>query len=113
MKLFVYGTLKRGLCRNRHLEGQIFLSLARTAPKYRMFNCGEYPGLVPSLDGLAIEGELWEISDECVRRLDVVEGAPDEYQRGAIELASPHELGAIAYFYQRPTAGLPECGPRW
>ena len=43
--LFVYGTLMRGECRERHLAGQEFVGAAQTAPGFRLYNVGEYPAL--------------------------------------------------------------------
>lgn len=113
--LFVYGTLKRGGCRAHHLRGQEFLGTARTAPKYRMYNCGEYPGLVEAEDGLPIEGELWRIDEACLKKLDEVEGVDAGlYRRGTIELGPPYENeAAIAYFYCPDVTDLPDCGARW
>ena len=74
MHLFVYGTLKRGQPRNRFLTRQTFIAPAVTRPLYRMFNVGEYPALVRHADGRAIQGELWDVDDGCVRTVDRVEG---------------------------------------
>lgn len=115
MKLFVYGTLKRGQSRFPHLAGQTFLGEARTAAKYRMYNVGQYPGLVEAADGLSIEGELWEIDVECLRQLDVVEGTEaGQYQRRNVELLPPfHDKDVITYFYARSVIDLPDCGAQW
>ncbi len=115
MRLFVYGTLKRGEPRHHHLSGQTFIALARTRPVYRLYNLGEYPGLVKRDDGLAIEGELWEVDDACLRRLDQVEGCDEGlYYRSLVELAPPHDgLPAVTYLYQKNVEGLAQCGTRW
>jgi len=115
MRLFVYGTLKRGEPRHRHLSGQAFVAPACTRPIYRLYNLGEYPGLVRRADGLAIEGELWEVDEACLRRLDRVEGCDEGlYFRTAVELAAPHDgWPAETYLYQKNVDGLSECGTRW
>ena len=74
MKLFIYGTLKRGHSRADAMNGQRFLGIAQTAPKYRMFDCGEYPGLVEADDGVSITGELWDVDQVCLNVLDELEG---------------------------------------
>jgi gamma-glutamylcyclotransferase (GGCT)/AIG2-like uncharacterized protein YtfP len=114
-KIFVYGTLKRGYCRASALSGQRFLGAAATAPAYRMFDCGSYPGLVESDEGLSIEGEVWEIDIECLQLLDDVEGvALNLYRRGRVKLLAPFDADHVqAYFYRRTTAGLSDCGPVW
>ena len=82
MQLFIYGTLKRGQSRAGALNRQRFLGNAQTAPKYRMFDCGEYPGLVEAEDGVSIAGELWEVDQACLDVLDELEGTNlDLFQR--------------------------------
>lgn len=111
--LFVYGTLKRGFCRESFLAGQMLLGEARTVPLYRMYNCGSYPGLREESPGLAIQGELWEVDAECFQRLDAEEGVDDGlYERRSIQLF-PHREGVEAYFYLRSVAGMPDCGDCW
>ncbi len=118
--LFVYGTLKRGFCRAHFLAGQSFLGEARTLPKYRMSNCGTYPGLKPGPnDGRSIVGEVWSVDDACLVRLDQEEGVAEGlYSRSPIELAHPlpESVAATlveAYFYGPSVAGFPDCGDRW
>jgi len=57
--LFVYGSLQRG-CRNHHLlAGQEFLHIARTVPRYRLYDRGSYPCLVEEPEhGVAVQGEV-------------------------------------------------------
>lgn len=115
MKIFVYGTLKRGHCRAHFLNGQQFLGFAQSAPNYRMVNCGEYPGLIPATDGLSIEGELWEVDATCLAALDREECLDvGLYARRTIELRSPHETMSVeAYYYLGDTRGMPDCGCCW
>lgn len=114
-RIFVYGTLKRGDCRHGALAGQKFLGDRRTAPRYRIYNVGTYPGLVDDASsGLSIQGELWEVDDVCLALLDEVEGvAEQQYQRRLIELDPREEVPAEAYFYLPNVAGYPDCGERW
>jgi gamma-glutamylcyclotransferase (GGCT)/AIG2-like uncharacterized protein YtfP len=113
--LFVYGTLMRGDCRHGALAGQIFLGEAQTLPRYRLYDVGTYPGLVEAAPGLVIEGELWDVDDACLARLDLVEGVPDGlYARRPVALTAPFEHArAQAYFFLESTTGLTDCGPRW
>ncbi|MEW4528969.1 gamma-glutamylcyclotransferase family protein [Maioricimonas sp. JC845] len=113
--VFVYGTLMRGDCRHRVLAGQEFLGEARTEGRYRMFDVGSYPGLVESTDGLAIEGEVYRVDNDCLRVLDQVEGVElGLYERRRIALQAPFGTAPVeAYFYLRNTHGLKDCGSRW
>jgi len=113
--IFVYGTLMRGDTRHRALAGQKFLGDATTSPRYRMYNVGTYPALVESPEGLAIEGELWNVDEACLARLDDIEGVSEGlYARRAIKLQPPFEASpAEAYFYLESIVGMADCGARW
>lgn len=115
MNLFVYGTLKRGQPRHRFLAGQKFLGTARTLPLYRLFNLGDYPGLVERGDGRSIEGEIWEVDSDCLAILDAVEGCDKGlYRRANIQLVSPHDqITVFSYFYEKAIDGKADCGTRW
>jgi gamma-glutamylcyclotransferase (GGCT)/AIG2-like uncharacterized protein YtfP len=113
-RLFVYGTLRRDGRRHRHLAGQAFLGVTRTRPLYALLDLGAYPGLIRCEDeGQAVEGELYEVSRELLARLDDIEGAPDLFRLGPVEVEGV--AGPVhAYFYQRAAAGRPRCATgRW
>jgi gamma-glutamylcyclotransferase (GGCT)/AIG2-like uncharacterized protein YtfP len=112
-RLFVYGTLKRGGCRHGPLEWQRFLGPALTRPLYALYDLGDYPGLVPcGAGGQSIAGELYEVEAELRGVLDALEGSPDWFRLGPIELEAQGE--AAAYFYQGATAGRPRLASgRW
>ena len=112
-KLFIYGTLKRGFCREKFLAGQQFLGKVRTAAGYRLINLGSYPGLIEADDGGRIEGELWEVDAVCLAQLDVVEGVPTLYRRMPMRLEDAGQDEVLTYFYQQSIEGLPDCGTRW
>ena len=106
----------RGDCRHHYLTDQNFVSVARTTANYRLYNLGTYPGLVEAdHDGLAIYGELWKVSPECLAVLDEVEGVDDAlYERRAINLIDPEIKTPVeSYFYLGPVTGKPDVGDRW
>lgn len=110
--VFVYGTLKRGFRNNVLLEGYDVVQEAVTTPKYRMFDCGSYPGLVKDENGYEVHGEIYLVDNKTMEQLDHLEGTPFLYQRGEIKLAN-FDKPTIAYFYQRSTSRLPDCGGKW
>ena len=113
-KIFVYGTLKRGKVRHQHMKGATFLREARTAAKYALYQSPgvNYPCLVEDdTQGVSIEGELWEVPDDCLARLDVVEGVPDWFQRRVISLEDGQE--AQAYFVTKKPEDAVRLGCRW
>lgn len=114
--LFVYGTLKRG-CRNHHrLATQRFVGAAHSVAGYRLYDLGDYPGIVPEPTATeGVVGEVWEVDEECLRELDRFEGVDDGlYRRDPINLEPPFGTRRIdAYFAARSVVGCREVGPEW
>ncbi len=113
--LFIYGTLKRGHSRCGNLTGQEFLGESKTVARYRIFDCGTYPGLVEAENGLEVSGEVWSVDNECLRQLDLVEAVDSGlYQRRTIKLQPPfHTHPVESYFYLLPVDSLTDCGASW
>lgn len=118
-RLFIYGSLLRD-CRNHpHLDGATFVDRTQRRREYRLLDLIGYPGLVPG--GLtAVLGELYDVDDALLERLDRFEGVPHLFERRPVALAprlrialatsiaSAHSFGAEgiedvaeAYFYAR------------
>jgi gamma-glutamylaminecyclotransferase len=111
--VFVYGTLKRGGSNHRCLAGQKFVGEGRTLPGFRLFDLGEYPGMVPHVDDRAgVSGEVWAVDADCLARLDVLEGiAEGLYRREFITLLPPFADRPIeTYLYARTAEGLRDLG---
>lgn len=113
--VFVYGSLKRGYGLHHLLEGQAFRGPATTFPLYRIFDLGSYPGLVDWPEGLAVQGELYQVDTECLKRLDEAEGVDEGlYARRVIMLQPPYDsVEASAWFWLNKVAGLRDCGTSW
>jgi gamma-glutamylcyclotransferase (GGCT)/AIG2-like uncharacterized protein YtfP len=115
-RIFVYGTLKRGLSNHRFMMGQRFLGEARTAPRYRLVDCGGYPGMFAvEKDGSNIRGEVWEVDGACRARLDLLEDvAVGLYALEPVELLPPFEAeGVKTYVYRWPVEGKADAGEEW
>lgn len=85
--VFVYGSLLSGLHNHRVLAGAKALGAAQTAGLYQMRDLGYYPGVVypGQLDHCcAIRGEIYEVDDDGLKRLDLLEGHPHFYRRELI-----------------------------
>ena len=86
-KVFVYGTLQRGYgnsrlfaaYNNEESEGK-FVTKATTVDSFRVENCG-FPMAKLDPNGSKVSGEVWEATEENMRRLDQLEGHPDFYTR--------------------------------
>lgn len=85
MKLFVYGTLKRGGHLSYYLDECEFLGTATTPPVFRLFDLGYYPALVFA-DGYPITGEVYEVDSLAI--FDRVEDFPCLYTRGEFDVGS-------------------------
>ena len=115
-KIFVYGSLKRGFNNHAFLRGQSFLGTARTAAGFRLFDLGDYPGMIawPG-DQAGIEGEVWAVDAACLARLDQLEGTAEGlYRRAAIALLAPFAGQAVeTYFYLHSVEGRRDAGSIW
>jgi gamma-glutamylaminecyclotransferase len=115
-RIFVYGTLKRGLSNHRHLAGQHFVGEARTAPVYRMVDCGGFPGMFGvGEDGVSVRGEVWEVDEACRAQLDLLEDVDrGMYALEPVSLLGPFEHEAVkTYVYLWPVGGFTDAGEEW
>ncbi len=111
--VFVYGTLKRGQRNHHFLADQEFRGEAKTLPHYRLYDCGSHPGLVEDTqNGIAVRGEVWQVCDEVLQKLDEYEGVPDYFLRKPI-LLQDWDSQVQAYFFNGDVMGLKDCGSRW
>lgn len=81
MLVFVYGTLKMNGGNNVILNDAPLIGEVRMLLPYKMFNCGYYPALVPSDDLHCISGEVFEIDEYILRKIDLLEGYPYLYNK--------------------------------
>jgi gamma-glutamylcyclotransferase (GGCT)/AIG2-like uncharacterized protein YtfP len=89
-RVFVYGTLLRGL-RNHHLlAGATFAGPARTERRYTLYDMGGYPALVEG-GATSVTGEIWEVDEATLAALDRLEQHPTWYERRPL-----HLIGHIA-----------------
>lgn len=115
-RVFVYGTLKRGQPNHGHLRGQRFVGEARTGPGVTLFSLGDYPGMIRDpYDTAGVTGELWEVDEKCLARLDELEGIDEGlYERVRISLLPPHERDeVVTYLYALGVAGREHIGTTW
>ena len=107
-RLFVNGTLMRGLPLNPNLDGATFLGEFRTAPRYRIFSIGDvHPGMFEVDEaagevGISVPGELYDLPDEVWQRVEA--GEPPGLYRGPVELEDGRVVPGIL-FPREMTAG--------
>lgn len=103
-KVFVYGTLKRGGIYHHYISKEdIFLSTAITKEKFRLFACEECPFLLQetSEKSYQVHGEIFEVSEITMLKLDELEEVPDVYYKKDIVVIDPsgNEQKILTYFY--------------
>ena len=86
--LFVYGSLRRGGQHHGALGGARLLGTGRTAPGWRLLDCGAWPGMVPGGAG-AVTGELYAVDAGTLAGLDALEDAPRTFSRRRVALEGP------------------------
>jgi gamma-glutamylcyclotransferase (GGCT)/AIG2-like uncharacterized protein YtfP len=101
MLVFVYGTLKK-CCSNHYIiEEAKFIGKAITNDPYELYNL-YYPCLFESNDNTKskrIFGEVYEIDQNMLIKLDKFESTPDLYYRKEININIKGELHkAYVYF---------------
>ena len=99
MKVFVYGTLRKGYGNHHLLRDANFLGEAQV--KATMYLMGYIPYVSLNNDTNTVHGEVYKIDEDILRRLDQLEGYyPSQpntsfYNRSVIKTIDGHE----AYIY--------------
>jgi len=104
MKLFCYGSLKRGKHNHDCLRGAEFLGTAYIGKGYNMY-VTMLPYLVRERGGQGVLGELYEVNEETLRLCDYLEGHPIFYTRETVwvtDADSGQEIEAATYLYHHP-----------
>ena len=116
--LFVYGTLKRGFPNHETLTGGTFAGLARTVEAWPLLIQGPWftPVMLPETgEGHRVAGELWEVDDALLARLDQLESThlPTGYVRReiAVERDDGSRLSAHVWLKARERCGVIHSGP--
>ena len=82
--VFVYGTLKKGFGNHRLLEKSHCLGEAYL-PRTKMVNLGAYPAVIAG-GKKEVMGEVYQVDEETLARLDRLEGHPSFYERQQVRV---------------------------
>ena len=96
MRVFVYGSLRSGESNHAVMEGATWVGPARSSPGFRLYSLMAYPAMVRDAAWAgAVVGELYDVPESMVERLDRFEGHPELYERTLVQLSD----GAQAWAY--------------
>lgn len=86
-RVFVYGTLKTGHGNHGALKNAEFLGRFKLPGNYVMLDIGYYPGVVEFPQGPKgqVVGEVYQVDEETLGTLDLIEGHPRYYERKKID----------------------------
>jgi len=98
--VLAYGSLKSGKHNHCMIKGEPFLGKYYTSNNYTLILAG-LPYLIER-KGEGCTGEVYEVSDDCLERLDRFEQHPDWYERKLIPVYSMEDgtmLEVYAYIH--------------
>ena len=101
IKLFVYGTLKKGFYWHEEYLGESeFIGPCRTSTDFTLY-IDALPFLVEEKASEPVIGELYQIDTETLANIDRLEGHPVAYKRDLITVfdEDDNEIKAWAYIY--------------
>ena len=96
MKVFVYGTLKRGFSANSMLQGARYLGEG-VIEGYDMYDLGSFPAIIEG-EG-KVRGEVYEVDKGTLNLLDFYEGVPNLYVRKKVKVKMENGKIEDAYAY--------------
>ena len=84
--LFVYGTLRRGCPRAMSLRFPTTKFIAEAEVSGSLYDLGAYPGLLHDESSSLVIGEVYEVADDTLTKLDDFE-ASSNYRRKQVEIS--------------------------
>ena len=75
VRLFVYGTLRKGGVAADYLEEQVLVQQNMQLKGFVMYDAGWYPFVVPAGPDFVITGDVYEVEESLLPVLDRYEGA--------------------------------------
>lgn len=103
----VYGSLREGMSNHSLLKGQTLLSRTVTREPYAMYSLGGFPKVNLLEPHTPIHVEVYDVSDECLERLNRLEGFRGKGQSNfydCSEIETECGLKALLYHIDEPGA---------
>ncbi len=97
IKLFVNGTLMRGLELHKNLQGANFLGEFHTLPVYRLYSINDiHPGMFEvEKGGVSVAGEMYSMNKEILQRVE--NGEPPGLYFGDVKLNNDSIVKGILF----------------
>ncbi len=97
MRFFICGSALRGQPDHANLNGATFVRETKTAPRYRLHSvAGRHPGIYEVAEGgVAIEGELYEFTEE--QHAALLASEPPDLYEAAVVLDDGSSVHAMIY----------------
>lgn len=83
----VYGSLRKGFHNHGFLERSKYLGTYSTTATYTMIDLGSFPGILGG-GVTSILVELYEVTPNTLKDLDILEGVPHFYERWKVRIPS-------------------------
>lgn len=100
--ILVYGTLKQGYSNHHLLEHSKYVCTTITTDKYFMGSYYAFPIVLENNADYNIVGEIYEISDETLQEVDLLESNGTLYERKRVRVKDFDKL-VWMYFIKNPT----------
>src|SRR5438477_12185879 len=97
--VFVYGTLRRGGARSMSIMFPSSRFVAEAKVSGSLYDQGAYPGLLLNESNSLVIGEVYEVDDEILNKLDEIE-ASSYYWRRQVEVALGSTLRKPCWIYE-------------
>jgi gamma-glutamylcyclotransferase (GGCT)/AIG2-like uncharacterized protein YtfP len=102
----VYGSLRKGMGNHRLLETSKLLSTETIQDNFRMVDMGSYPGLIESEEANDIIIEIYEVTPETYKRIEMLESYPSFYDRKNVHTTE----GEVGIYYLPKNSGWTNSG---
>ena len=101
MNVFVYGTLMKGCRNHRLLINEKYIGEGKIQ-NYGLYNVtSSYPGVIQK-GGTSVLGEIYNVSEKTLEKLDELEGEGSLYIRRAVSVETANAvMEAYTYIWNR------------
>lgn len=99
MKLFVYGSLKKGYWNHEFIERSSFLGKYHTVEKYVLVIKNELPFVATTPSVSHIYGEVYDVDESTLHAIDKMEQNGRWYTRRPVQLVDENGQQMVAELY--------------